>query len=558
MADQFVADAKAAPAKTGAAPARAPLLIDAPAFDWSAAAHRVLGNAGNMVAGGLNRAANIGTTLIDIAHDKLGAPVAAVVPPNMKPDAPAPAYIPGPQRRQAVTQGLVQMGADPSSLQFKAGDLLTGVAGTSGVGGAVAAPVKAVAQAAPWLGRVFGPLANSIESGGFNLGSELPLWASVPTRIAGGAINGGATAGLGNPADAPKGAMIGGALPFGTQLAGGAGSMFRSAAPNLTPQMRASAQSAIDAGYVVPPATLNPTFVNKTLESISGKQATQQVASVQNNDVTVGLVRKALGLPDNAPLDRAALDGIRADAGKAYQAVASLPQAPAQQASGLMNTPAKAAVNPAQMLEDLKQARNDAQAYYTAYNRSANPEQLATARAAEAKAAQLESGLEDYATSQGRADLIPALRDARKRIAQSYTVQRALNDATGSINASVFGKLFQKGKPLSDGLDTVGQFAAAFPTVAKVPEKIGSPDTHNLKSIASLALGLGGHGAAGPLGLLAAAVPWMAPPAARSIMFSQPIQRGLLDDAAASVIDPGLGGLLTSAASRVAPLLPAQ
>jgi hypothetical protein len=142
------------------------------------------------------------------------------------------------------------------------------------------------------------------------------------------------------------------------------------------------------------------------------------------------------------------------------------------------------------------------------------------------------------------------LQDARKQIAKTYTVGRALNDATGTVDARVLGRMSEKGMPLSDGLDVAGRFASAFPTIAKSPQQVGSPAAHNLKSIASMAFGGAGFLGGGPLGVTAAALPFVAPPMARSIMFSRAAQQGLLNPALMQ--EPSLG-LLT--ASRALPVV---
>lgn len=509
------------------------------------------GEAGrDLLAGGVRGAGSIGATIlapVDMAKDAIAGKGLSLESNR--------------QRRADMDSALGEMGADTNSGFYKTGKLVTEIAGTAGAGGALAHGVRAAGNARAFAGLepVVSGVARGLETGGFRVGELAGTGLGTATRVGTGATIGGVTAGMVNPTDLPSGAVIGGALPGATQLAGATGSALRGmttggkASPAVTPETLASARQAIEAGYIIPPATVNPTFMNRALESASGKMATQQLASVQNAERSREFVKQALGLADDVPLNRQTLEGLRKEAGKAYRAVAELPTAPAQRASSMMNTQAQSAIKPAQIVEDLKQARSDAQTWFKSYNASANPEHLAKAREADALAEKLEKTIEDHAKSLGRADLVPALREARKKIAQTYTVERALNEATGSIDATVLGKLFKKGKPLSGGLEKVGQFGAAFPTVAKVPEKIGSPDTHNLRTVGSLMLGaLGGVGA-GPAGLVLGALPYAAPPVARSIMFSNRAQRGLLSNPAPEEL-----GLLATGAYRALPLLSAQ
>lgn len=438
--------------------------------------------------------------------------------------------IAGQDRRAGMDAALDTAGVDRNSSAFKTNKLGAEIAGTSGVGGLLAKGLAAV----PGLATAFPGLVNAVQTGGMSANGVQGL-PGVITRAAGGAINGAATAGLVNPEDAKTGALIGGATPLIAQGAGVVGSMLgRTPKPGVNPTTLETARAGMDAGYVVPPNMLKPSFTNQVVESISGKQATQQIASMRNSDVTEGLVRKALGIADDVPLTQSTMENLRKTAGKAYSEVSQLsPQAAAD-------------------LEALKIARNESQAWFKAYNRSASPVDLAKAKELRQVAEQLETALEAHAKSAGAPELIPALRDARKAIAKTYTVGRALNDATGTVDARVLGRMSEKGLPLSDGLEVAGKFASAFPTITKSPMQVGSPAAHNLKSIASMAMGGSGLAALGPMGAAAAAVPFVAPPVARSIMFSNAAQRGLLSQPSG----PGLlRGLLSSTNDDLAPLL---
>ncbi len=328
--------------------------------------------------------------------------------------------------------------------------------------------------------------------------------------------------------------MIGGAFPVAAKAAVGAGGMvgrvFGPKAPTANPTLIKTAQESMDAGYVVPPNMLKPTFGNGVIESISGKQATQQFASTKNTEITEKLTRQALGIADDVPLTQGTMNDLRKTAGKAYAEVSNLsPQASAD-------------------LEALKVARNEASALFKFYNRSADPKALTEAKAARALSDSLEDALEAHAKAAGRPELVPSLRDARKQIAKTYTVGRALNDASGTVDARVLGRMYEKGLPLSDGLDTAGKFASAFPKAAMSPQQVGSPGAHNLKAGLSAAMAGAGFLGAGHVGMVAAAAPFVAPPIARSIMFSKGAQQGLLRA-------PSGPGLLSQTLDEALPLM---
>jgi len=202
-----------APAQEAAAEAAAPGVVDQ-ARGALNASREVATDFGK---GALRGSASIGDTITNAASK-------SVVPNDPKvnwlinPDTQQPAVQARNTERQA---GLAAYDADaPKSLAYGAGKLTGEIAGTAGVGGALAAPLKAV----PALGK----LATAIQSGGMTVGgapaTTLAQGAgNLALRAGGGAVAGGASAGLVNPDDAAMGAALGGALPVVTKAAGLAG-----------------------------------------------------------------------------------------------------------------------------------------------------------------------------------------------------------------------------------------------------------------------------------------------------------------------------------------------
>lgn len=290
----------------------------------------------------------------------------------------------------------------------------------------------------------------------------------------------------------------------------------------------ATLKAAQEAGYVVPPSAVNPSWVNKRLESIAGKAAVGQEAAVRNQEVTNTLARKAVGLPENAPVTEKALEGVRTAAGKAYQEV------------GALSPIAK------QDLEALKQARFDANAQFKFYNRTGDPAVLKQAKEARELVDMLEQSLESEAANAGRADLIPALVEARKQIAKTYDVGRAVNVGDGSVSAPVIGRLLDKGRPLTEELATVGKMQQAFPSYMREGASIPTPGVSKSEALAAALLAVGGGAAGGPMGMAAGALPLLSGPA-RSLLLSKPYQSmmagqsyspGLLTQAAAKALPP--------------------
>jgi hypothetical protein len=446
---------------------------------------------------------------------------------------------------------------------FKAAQDLVGAGGSNvtRVGGQIigTAPVGGVFGKVAEVAKAPSAIVNALRSGGMFTGSN-PVGVAAKAgdlaiRTGAGAAVGGASAALTNPEDYDTGALIGALLPGGMQLAGKAGETLGNyAAKGVADKAAAFARNApknetvrqaVEAGYVLPPNLVRPSTKNRIIESISGKQATSQLVSDRNTETTGRLVRRALGLADDVPLTVGELNNLRNTAGKAYADVSALsPKA-------------------AEDLEALKVARNEAQAWFKAYNQSARPDDLAKAKEFRALSDSLEGALEQHAKDAGKDELIPLLRDARKQIAKTYTVERSLSKATGEIAPNVLARLYEKGTPLSDGLDVVGRTASAFPSALKTSQQTGSPAAHNLQHMASVLLGTGGGITLGFPGAAAAAIPYASSAAARSMMFRPGAQRALVQSApettraaqlAEMLVNPQLQQLL----QRSAPVISAQ
>lgn len=362
-----------------------------------------------------------------------------------------------------------------------------------------------------------------------NIGMTIPaLFVPGANTLAGAGVV-GAVNGLLQPVDGDQSAsnilqgkaantVIGGALGSGGQLLGNkAGGWIADRLTNKTAEAakRQSLNAIKDsvladgraAGYVVPPSEVKPTFIGNRLESLGGKAAIKQEAALRNQATTNALARKAMGIADDQPISVSSLESIRKNSGMAYQDVADL--------SGIAK----------QDLEALKLSRNEAQGWFNAYNRSASPLDLAKAKAAREISDQLEESLRNEAVAAGRNDLLPSLIDARKQIAKSYTVQRALNPATGDISAPVLGRLYGKGKPLSDGLDTIGAFNQAFPKFTGAGPSTPAAGVSKAEMLSGGLLGIAGSAATGsPMGLLAAGLPLLSHPA-RAIALSGALQK---------------------------------
>jgi hypothetical protein len=535
--------------------------VDAPdektAWKWANATHAkstpakpeyVTGH--NLAMGALKSAADIGTTLlrpIDAALNFTGITDKTNV-----------------QRKADINQFFGER-ADPESLEFKGGELLTDIAGTAGIGGILS-------KAAKGLGA--GPkIVNALQSGGFNLGGKAAgtpagKAADMALRVGAGAAGGGAAAGLVGE-DAGTGAMIGGALPPAVAGFGKAGQLVRNVAgaKGVNPVLQQTLQEAQKAGYVVPPSMAGAGTGSRVLEGLSGKFKTNQLAGIKNQSVTDDLARTAIGLPKGTPLTSDAVQAVRQNAYKAgYEPIASIstPLTPAANYAQALDDVAKQYSGPAKSFPGVAKAdvdelistfkgvqsfgaddalgaiqilRNNASDAFRAGNNAMGKaqreiaeileDQIEQSLSAVSKGAQamnpvkMPNGQTVYMTGK---DMLKNFRDARTLMAKAHTVEDAIREGGGMVDAKVIAREFQRNpKRLSGELETIGKFANNFGDVAGVPK------SGNANPFTVLDFFTGGVGAG------AGAAPLMALPlarvGARQSILSKPFQQQFVSGA---------------------------
>lgn len=271
------AQSAAVPVEAGVAPQSAPqagrfgnLLTRLP----QGAGREIMADAGNVLAGAVRGAGSIGATLVapyDIVKDAM--------------DGKGLSLESNRRRRQEMDWGLQYMGANPESVAYKGGKLGGEIAGTAGAGGLLARGLTTLPGAANIT-----PLIEAIGSGGFKAGGLGGL-SGLGTRVAGGAITGGATAGLVNPEDAGVGALVGGAVPGAVSVAGntarGVGRAIRGG--EISPEVSGLLQKAdnlgidIPADRVVNSKPMNALAASLEYMPLSGRSATMEKMQGQLN-----------------------------------------------------------------------------------------------------------------------------------------------------------------------------------------------------------------------------------------------------------------------------------
>jgi hypothetical protein len=354
-------------------------------------------------------------------------------------------------------------------------------------------------------------------------------------------------------------AAIGGALGAGGQaLANKAGNYFAGKIANRADEAVRNApidktlQDAIDVGLVVPLSAAKPTRFNNLLDSIGGKALTSQEFSNKNAGIIDALARKSVGLGENVPLTGDAMRSVRQAAfDRGYKPLQEIGDVPVDTAyASALDKIAAKYTGPAKsfpgaidsevpaLAESFKVANFDAGEGLQAiqFLRDKASEAFRKGDASVGKASkEIANALEDQlerrleSAGQNGAVLLKQFRDARKLMAKAHTVEDAIVEGGGSINAKKLGSIAQS-KPgrLSDELAIIGNFANNFPSAVKPAQQIQGPGVSALNFLSGGGFGAVGGMAGGPVGAaLGVAAPFVVRPMARSLAMSRGTQNAL-------------------------------
>jgi hypothetical protein len=256
---------------------------------------------------------------------------------------------------------------------------------------------------------------------------------------------------------------------------------------------------------------------------------------------------KQFGTIKVTPKFNKALDDIA----KQYTGKGTIPAVQRDDILDLVNSHKSAGFDSADAIDAIRVLRERADEFFSKRENALGKTYKAIANA-------YEEAVEDGLKFSGKPDMLKAYRQARQNIAKSFTVEKGLREGAGTVDARALGRELQKGKPLSGELRTAAQFGNVFNKAAQPPQLIGSPGVNALKPMASVLTGVAGASAMGPMGAALGAANYVASPVARSVMFSRPFQRGLLQAPVGLLDEAAPMGLLSTGASRAAPVLLAQ
>jgi len=282
-----------------------------------------------------------------------------------------------------------------------------------------------------------------------------------------------------------------------------------------------AAQAGQRLGVALNPAESNPTVANKLTSVLGGTTDIDARLSKFNIEKITDEVRKDLGVTAAEKLDDAAINRALDQASKPYEPIRALPvlQASDEVFSSIkaLDKPAtlggktqasavttlidevtqelQAGRSGAQIIDDIRQLRRNAQTVYKARDKGNNPPpaDIAQADARMGIANALEKLIDENAPNP-RA--LSEFQQARQRLAQIYDHERALDYGTNTIDPKAYAKMLdeRKGKMTGVGAD-IGKVASNFPTI------VGTQAAADLKPR------LTRSGIAGTLGFLVGGVP---------------------------------------------------
>jgi hypothetical protein len=348
------------------------------------------------------------------------------------------------------------------------------------------------------------------------------------------------------------GAAVGAAVGRGTHALGNyvGTKVAQKTAARATEKLQNSGRDAVLAqgqklGYAVEPTLANPSMTNRALEGIAGKLTTAQAVAEKNQAITNQIAKRAIGIADDSPLDDAALDQVRQQAGQIYQQIrtlpgrvdtdasyqsalqniakpfrqlaADVPEEAGDQIENLVTQYSKGSFDPSNVITLIQRRRKEASTLFKAFD---DPVKRDMAKAHRAVADALEDLLERHVSKAGSPEMVQELRQARELIAKTYSIEAALNPGSGNVVARQLGNQLGKGKPLSGELLDVAKFAKTFPkSVQEVTSSMPGTSPLDWYAGAGVSVATGN-----PAGLAAVA----GRPIARSLITSAPYQRAMV------------------------------
>jgi hypothetical protein len=260
----------------------------------------------------------------------------------------------------------------------------------------------------------------------------------------------------------------------------------------LGPKVDAAAQGR-ELGLAAPPQQIDPSKATQTRARVAGEKTIADELNRANATKWDEGAREDLGLAPGTKLDDNALAAARTrpEITSAYDDVANIGALqvddvlardlnnvrPGQVYGASKETAAvnawvdglqqelSAGADSAAMVRSIRQMRDEANSLFKSEKAGAKVEPVDMAMA-QAKLGAADALEELLARNVQDRTVLYRFQDARRKLAQTYDYERALDFATGQIDPQALAKLASAGKPLSGNLEKMANFAANFPEVS--------------------------------------------------------------------------------------------
>ena len=269
-------------------------------------------------------------------------------------------------------------------------------------------------------------------------------------------------------------------------------------------QARDSANIAREAGYVLPPK-------NALANALLGQKQLSADATAKNVPKMGENIMDMFGAPKGIEPTHEAMDAIRNKAGEAYDAIASIGKGGKALLTG--------GIDYASLVDNIKSLRSDASAYYRQLSSNYSKDVADKADALWNEAQKQDDILQKLLSQKGDSQLFDNYIQARKTIAQTHEVDKAIVESKGELKPGQFGASYAKEKPLSDALYDAGRSVESNPAAFTTKSKLGPFNALDTALVTSgvalpqfihnptLALSVGGAGLARALARKAALSP---------------------------------------------------
>jgi len=252
------------------------------------------------------------------------------------------------------------------------------------------------------------------------------------------------------------------------------------------PQIEA-AQEANRLGIALNPALSNPTLSNQLQAQMAGIPQLNAKLSAQNVTKWSDIARRELGIDPREQLNSKTFEAARERIAAPYREVEKIGQlmpdeavsrqiaairspdviggkAAASEVAALVDDALErvnSGMTSADALRNIRQLRSEAQDIYR--GDKLTPSERATADAKIGIANALEKLIDMNVTDPA---LLDRFRDARTKLAKSYTYEKATNLATGRVDPIVIAKMIAKDDAMTGDIAAIGRIAANFPEIA--------------------------------------------------------------------------------------------